>query len=51
MFIRILAIGMELAEGFADEDIDIDDESVFRETLGPRIRQFDPAALKAGHWT
>jgi len=22
MFIRILAIGMELAEGFADEDID-----------------------------
>lgn len=51
MFIRILAIGMELAEGFAEEDIDVDDESVFREALGPRIRQFDPAALKAGHWT
>ncbi len=51
LFIRILAIGMELAQGFADENIDVDDESVFRETLGPRIRQFDPAALKAGHWT
>jgi hypothetical protein len=51
LFIRILAIGMELAEGFADDNIDVDDESVFRETFGPRIRQFDPAALKAGHWT
>jgi hypothetical protein len=51
MFVRILAIGMELAEGFAEDDIDVDDESVFREALGPRIRQFDPAALKAGHWT
>ena len=51
LFIRILAIGMELAEGFADDNIDVDDESVFREALGPRIRQYDPAALKAGHWT
>lgn len=51
LFVRILSIGMELAEGFADENIDVDDESVFRETLGPRIRQCDPAALKAGHWT
>ncbi len=51
LFIRILAIGMELAEGFADENIDVDDENVFRETIGPRIRQYDPAALKAGHWT
>jgi len=51
LFIRILALGMELAEGFADENIDVDDESVFREAIGPRIRQFDPAALKAGHWT
>jgi hypothetical protein len=51
MFIRILSLGMELAEGFAEENIDVDDESVFREALGPRIRQFDPAALKAGHWT
>ena len=51
MFIRILALGMEVAEGFADDDIDMDDEQVFRDTLGPRIRQYDPAALKAGHWT
>ena len=51
LFVRILALGMELAEGFADENIDVDDESVFREALGPRIRQYDPAALKAGHWT
>jgi hypothetical protein len=51
LFVRILAIGMELAEGFADDNIDVDDESVFRETFGPRIRQYDPAALKAGHWT
>ncbi len=51
MFIRILALGMEVAEGFADDDLDMDDEQVFRDTLGPRIRQYDPAALKAGHWT
>ncbi|MGC4068075.1 MAG: SMI1/KNR4 family protein [Polyangiaceae bacterium] len=51
LFIRILALGMEVAEGFADDDLDIDDENVFREALGPRIRQHDPAALKAGHWT
>lgn len=51
LFVRILALGMDLAEGFADNNIDVDDESVFRETFGPRIRQFDPAALKAGHWT
>jgi hypothetical protein len=24
---------------------------VFREALGPKIREHDPAALKAGHWT
>jgi hypothetical protein len=51
LFVRILALGMEVAEGFAEEDLDIDDESVFREALGPKIRQHDPAALKAGHWT
>ncbi|HMA93569.1 MAG TPA: SMI1/KNR4 family protein, partial [Polyangiaceae bacterium] len=51
LFIRILALGMEVAEGFADDDLDMDDESVFREALGPQIRQYDPAALKAGHWT
>jgi hypothetical protein len=51
MLIRILALGMEVAEGFADDDLDMDDEQVFRDTLGPRIRLYDPAALKAGHWT
>lgn len=51
LFVRILALGMEVAEGFADDDVDMDDEQVFRDTLGPRIRQYDPAALKAGHWT
>lgn len=51
MFLRILAVGMEVAGGFADEDIDMDDEELFREALGPKIRAYDPAALKAGHWT
>jgi len=51
MFLRILAIGMEVAKGFPEEHIDMDDEQVFRESLGPRIREYDPAALKAGHWT
>ena len=51
LFIRILALGMEVAEGFSDDDLDMDDEHVFREALGPRIRQHDPAAFKAGHWT
>jgi hypothetical protein len=51
MFLRILAIGMEVAKGFPEEDIDMDDEQVFRESLGPKIREYDPAAVKAGHWT
>lgn len=51
MFLRILAVGMEVAKGFPEDDIDIDDEQVFREALGPKIRAYDPAALKAGHWT
>ncbi len=51
LFVRILAVGMELAQGFSTDDTDVDDETVFRETVGPRIRQYDPAALKAGHWT
>lgn len=51
LFIRILALGMEVADGFAEEDLDMDDEQVFRDTFGPKIRQYDPAALKAGHWT
>ncbi len=51
MFLRILAVTVDVAAGFADDDIDVDDEFVFREALGPKIRQYDPAALKAGHWT
>ncbi len=51
MFLRILAVGMEVAKGFPDRGLDVDDEQVFREALGPRIREYDPAALKAGHWT
>ncbi len=50
-FLRILAIGMEVAKNFPDRDVDMDDEQVFREQLGPRIREHDPAAAKAGHWT
>jgi hypothetical protein len=51
LFLRILAIGMDVARGFDTAAYDADDEQVFREALGPRIREFDPAALKAGHWT
>ena len=51
LFLRILALGMEVAEGFAGDDLDVEDEQVFRDALGPRIRQYDPAAVKAGHWT
>ena len=51
LFLRILAVGMEVAEGFGEDDLDMDDEQVFREALGPRIREYDPAAVKAGHWT
>ncbi len=51
MFLRILAIGMEVAGGFPEDGLDMDDEQVFRESLGPKIREYDPAALKAGHWT
>jgi hypothetical protein len=51
MFLRILAIGMEVAKGFPERDLDVDDEQLFREALGPKIREYDPAAVKAGHWT
>lgn len=51
MFLRILAVAMEVAKNFPERDLDVDDEQVFREALGPRIRQYDPAATKAGHWT
>ena len=50
-FLRILAVSMDVAKGFPEDDIDMDDEQVFREALGPKIRAYDPAALKAGHWT
>jgi len=51
LFLRILAIGMQVARGFDVDDYDVDNEQVFREALGPKIREVDPAALKAGHWT
>lgn len=51
LFVRIVAIGMDVAKGFDLDDFDPDNERVFREALGPRIREVDPAALKAGHWT
>ena len=51
LFLRILAIGMDVARGFDLDDYDVDNEQVFREALGPKIREHDPAALKAGHWT
>lgn len=51
LFLRVLAVTMEVADGFGESKLDYDDEFVFREALGPRIRDYDPAALKAGHWT
>ncbi|MCH2108155.1 MAG: SMI1/KNR4 family protein [Polyangiaceae bacterium] len=51
MFLRVLAVTNEVAAGFSEENLDYDDEFVFREALGPRIRVYDPAAAKAGHWT
>ena len=50
-FLRILAISLDVARGFDIDDYDADNERVFREALGPKIRQYDPAAVKAGHWT
>jgi hypothetical protein len=51
MFVRILAITMDVAEDFDMDDYDPDNERVFREAVGPRIREVDPAAVKGGHWT
>jgi hypothetical protein len=51
MFLRILAVTMDAARDFPESSVDLDDEQVFREALGPRIREYDPAAAKAGHWT
>lgn len=51
LFLRVLAIGLDVAAGFDVDDYDMDNEQVFREAFGPKIREYDPAALKAGHWT
>lgn len=51
MFVRILAITLEVARDFDIDDYDTDNERVFREAVAPRIREYDPAAVKAGHWT
>jgi hypothetical protein len=50
-FLRILAINLEVARDFDIDDYDMDNERVFREAVAPRIREYDPAAVKAGHWT
>jgi hypothetical protein len=50
-FLRILAISMEVATGFGNGVLDDDDEAIFREALGPKIKTIDAAALRSGHWT
>lgn len=50
-FLRILALAVDVGRGFNLEAGDYEDEEVFRETLAPRLKQIDPAAHKAGHWT
>jgi len=50
-FIRILATGMELAQGFGEAIMDDEDEAAFREALGVKIKTIDAGALRAGHWT
>lgn len=50
-FLRILATSMEVATGFGESGLDDDDEAIFRETLAPKIKTIDAAALRAGHWT
>jgi hypothetical protein len=50
-FLKVLAVTMEVAQDFDMDDFDPDNERVFREAVGPRIREVDPAAQKAGHWT
>lgn len=50
-FLQILATAMQVAEGFGNAEVGVDDEDVFREALAPRIRSIDAAALRAGHWT
>lgn len=50
-FLRILATAMEIADGFGDAIMDDEDEDSFRESLGPKVKVIDAAALRAGHWT
>jgi hypothetical protein len=50
-FLRILAAGMEVAQGFGEAIMDDDDEAAFREALGHKIKTIDAAAARAGHWT
>jgi hypothetical protein len=50
-FLRILAAGMEVAQGFGEAMMDDDDEAAFREAFGQKIKTIDAAALRAGHWT
>ena len=50
-FIHILAIGMDLAAGFGEAAFDEQDDGVFREALGPKIKSIDPAAARAKHWS
>lgn len=51
LFVRILAAGMDVARGFPADDVDVEDEQVFRDAFAPRLRELDPAAARAGHWT
>ncbi len=50
-FLRILATAMEIATGFGDAIMDDEDEDSFRESLGPKVKIIDAAAMRAGHWT
>jgi hypothetical protein len=50
-FLRILASGMEVAQGFGEAMMDDDDEAAFREAFGHKIKAIDAGALRAGHWT
>jgi hypothetical protein len=50
-FLRILATSMEVATGFGGAILDDEDEAIFRETLAPKIKTIDSAALRGGHWT
>jgi hypothetical protein len=50
-FLRIVSTAMEVAAGFGDAIMDDEDEDAFRESLGPKVKIIDSAALRAGHWT